>query len=109
MSSLYLGSTKISEDAYSFNVGPRPTYDDELVIQIPSTVTTLGSNMFMIESDARPFALKFAGNPPSLGTTPFKNAKITVYYPASNTKWTSSIKTTWQNNGGASSITWKTY
>lgn len=108
MPSLYLGSIKIGSEV-SLNVDPIPTYDNPTLIQIPATITTLANNMFEVTGSGRELALKFAGDPPTLGTTPFKNAKLTVYYKSSNTKWTSSIKTSWQNNGGASSITWKTY
>ena len=112
MASLYLGSTKIDNGQYELTVEPTKPLLNYITINIPASVKCLCNNMFSMSPrnmSAPGLTLKFAGNPPMLGTTPFNSADVEIYYPSSNTAWTDTVKDNWRNNGGANSIYFYTY
>ena len=59
-------------------------------LTIPATLTEFGNMMF----DGRysiPIELTFLGDPPVFEEVSFQNSYVTVYYPASNPKWTADV------------------
>jgi hypothetical protein len=77
-------------------------------VVIPSSVTSIGDYAF---GGMYSFTVYFKGNAPQLykgngiDEGVFLDSDVTVYYPANNSTWTSSVRKSY----GAEKITWKTW